>query len=349
MAETAKTVGEETSTTKKGRAKTTSEEKVKRKKRAAVTAEEPKKTDDEFLKSIREQIENCKEEIKTSLHDSISKEMKNYVASEVGRANRRRRWNNFFHDIVIIALAVVAVYFGYCLYDARYFSFLKTDCEKAGTCVDASQEAEPTAGPVKDATWYLANYRYLFDNIQTNLDADSLEAYYLYADDRKVSEIEPKYLLSMAYNQVSDIKTNEKNEKTFSSEQMSEAFRETFGSTELYAPGDFNHGCESFRYLKDSKSFISEDTDCQENSKREIVEKIDRIYEEGEVIYIATIAAIRDKTTLGLYNFNNLFKPVTLGVESEELGLYSESLNRYQYQFKKKGEQYYFAGITKIK
>ena len=90
--------------------------------------------DEQLVESVREQVTNVAEEIKATLAESIRAEYRTLVARELQRANRRRRWNNFFHDVVIAFFAIAAIYFGYCLYDAHYFDFMKTECEKNGTC-----------------------------------------------------------------------------------------------------------------------------------------------------------------------------------------------------------------------
>ena len=41
----------------------------------------------------------------------------------------------FKRDVVIFVLFAIVVYFGYCLYDVKYFDFMKSECEKNGTCV----------------------------------------------------------------------------------------------------------------------------------------------------------------------------------------------------------------------
>lgn len=308
--------------------------------------------DDELLESVREQVVNVAAEIKTSLAESIRIEYRTFVAQELKRANRRRRLSNFLHDIVIVLFAVVAVYFGYCLYDAHYFDFMKTECERAGNCtVEENKPAEEkteSAGPVKDATWYVANYSYLYQNLQTKLDADNVAAYYLYTGDRNVSEIRPEYLLAMAYNQLLPNSDPTATEIRIASGVMAQAFRDTFGEAATMEKVSFQHGCLKFTYDKAEESFTAENKTCELNKNREIVEKIEKIYEEGEVIYVITNAGVYDKTEESFYRFDNLFQPVVKNAEKESFDKHTSVLNRYQYQFKKKNDQYYFSGIVKL-
>lgn len=308
--------------------------------------------DEQLLEEVREQVINVADEIKASLAESIRIEYRTFVAQELRRMNRRRRWNNFFHDIVIVFFAVVAIYFGYCLYDAHYFDFMKTECERNGTCevTEKSEEKEEqeSAGPVKDATWYLANYSYLYQNLQTRLDADNIAAYYLYTDDRRVSEIKPEYLLAMAYNQVEQNLDPSVAEIRVSSEIMARAFEETFGDTTYLEQVSFQYGCLNFNYEKAAESFVAANQTCEINKTREIVEKIERVYEEGEVIYIVTNAGTYNKAERSFYRLDNLFQPIAKNVEKDDFEKYEGALNRYQYQFKKKNDKYYFSGIVKL-
>lgn len=308
--------------------------------------------DEQLVESVREQVTNVAEEIKATITESIRTEYRTFVARELRKADRRRRWNNFFHDIMIAFFAVAAIYFGYCLYDVHYFDFMKTDCEKNGTCLsDEGQdgvEKQESAGPVKDATWYVANYSYLYQNLQTKLDADNVAAYYLYTDDRRVTEIKPEYLLAMAYNQVQQSLDLSVAEIRISSEVMAQAFEEAFGDTVKMEKIGFKQGCLKFSFDKAEESFVAENQACEINKNREIVEKIERIYEEGEVIYIVTDAGVYDKEERSFYRLDDLFQPVVKNVEQDDFDKHKMVLNRYQYQFKKKNDNYYFSGIVKL-
>jgi len=308
--------------------------------------------DEQLLESVREQVTNVAEEIKSTLAESIRIEYRTLVARELQRANRRRRWNNFFHDIVIIFFVVVAIYFGYCLYDVHYFDFMKTECEKNGTCSvsekQTKEEKPESAGPVKDATWYVANYGYLYQNLQTRLDADNIAAYYLYTDDRKVTEIKPEYLLAMAYNQVQPSLDLSVEEIRISSDVMAKAFEETFGDTVTMEKVGFKQGCLKFSFDKTDESFVAANQTCEINKNREIIEKIEKIYEEGEVIYIVTNAGVYDKEEQSFYRLDNLFHPAVKNVKQDDFDEHKAVLNRYQYQFKKKNNNYYFSGIVKL-
>ncbi len=309
-----------------------------------------------FQASIREQIENCKQELQESLKQSLREDFRLIAEKQIAKANRRRRWSNFFHDIVIVLLVVVAVYFGYCLYDVQYFPFMKSQCtDNASNCqtntTTTTPNIEQSAGPVKDSTWYLANYSYLFENLRTNLNGDTLSAYYLYTNDYRAAEIKPELLLAMAYNSTNTALTGGLSTVTISGDAMRAAFEDTFGTLDYYEPVDFDYSCWHFAYSKNDDNFTATNQICDQPNQREIIEQIEKIYEEGEVIYVITEALAYDNKERQFYNFNNLFRPIALNVEKDDATQYQTSMNRYQYQFKKAGnaEKYYFSSITKLR
>ena len=201
---------------------------------------------------------------------------------------------------------------------------------------------------MKDATWYVANYSYLYQNLQTKLDADNVAAYYLYTDDRKVTEIKPEYLLAMAYNQVQPSLDLSAAEIRISSDVMAKAFEETFGDAVKMEKVGFKQGCLKFSFNKDEESFVATNQACDINKNREIIEKIEKIYEEGEVIYIITDAGVYDKEEQSFYRLDDLFQPAVKSVQRDDFDKHKAVLNRYQYQFKKKNDNYYFSGIVKL-
>ena len=126
-----------------------------------------------------------------------------------------------------------------------------------------------------------------------------MEAYYLYSDDHKVSEIKPAYLLGMVYNKVmpeSAGSTSSETEmvSTVVAADLRTAFEGMFGTTEYFENTSFMHGCKKFTYARETDSFVTENADCEVESEREIVEVIDEMYEEGSALYVLTTAAIYD-------------------------------------------------------
>jgi len=307
---------------------------------------------EEFQEAVREQIENCKNELKISLEQSIQQEFSLIVKKRLKAANRRRRIGMIVRDIVILILAAAVGYFGWCLYDVRYFDWMGPQQEVSAPDVPSNQEVDEPEVVVKDTRWYVNNYGYLFEDLQLGLNADNIEAYYLYSDDHKVSEIKPAYLLGMAYNKVmptaeSSADTTAKTSVTAA--DLRTAFEGMFGTTDYFEKVSFTHGCKKFTYVREDDAFVTENGNCSLESKREVVEEIDEMYEEGNVLYVLTTAAIYDADEASFYSFDNLFKPAVTNVEKTDLSKNRAVLNQYQYQFKKTGEKYHFSGVVKLR
>lgn len=334
---------------------------VKPKSKATARKSETVKADDvmneestpeEFQEAVRVQIENCKNELKTSLEQSIRQEFSAIVKKQLKAANRRRRIGVVVRDVIILLLAAAVGYFGWCLYDARYFDWMGPQQEIAAPEVPDKQEVDEPDVVVKDTRWYVNNYGYLFEDLQLGLNADNVEAYYLYSDDRKVSEIKPAYLLGMAYNKVMPAAASSADataRTSVAATDLRTAFEGMFGTTDYFEKVGFTHGCKKFTYARESDTFVTENGDCTVNSTREIVEEIDEMYEEGSVLYVLTTVAIYDADEASFYSFDNLFKPAVMNAEKTDLGKNQAMLNRYQYQFKKTGEKYHFSGVVKLR
>lgn len=319
----------------------------------AVAVADDATVDEDFQASVREQIENCQFAIVAALQESIHKEVNEMANRRIRQIERRRRISNLLHDIMILVLAAVVGYFAYCLYDAKYFDFMQPLCEQEQNCDPSGQQpSEPKEEKVvKDTAWYIQNYGHLFTDLQVDLDASKVDAYYLYSDDYKVSEIQPSYLLGMAYNRLnlSSSYSDNNGNIVIPSGDMRTAFMDLFGSDDYYVRRNFVHGCMKFDYDKSVDSFVAPGQQCAKSQDREIIEEIDQIYEEGSVLYILTTATIYDKAEANFYNFDNLFKPAAQDVEKSDFDRYRSELNKYQYQFKKVNDKYYFSSVVKLK
>lgn len=301
---------------------------------------------EEFQAEVREQIENCKFEIIASLQDKIHDELQHFE-KQARRLERRRRSGVIVRDIIILILAAMVGFLAYCLYDAEYFEFLKPKCKQENNCEVTVQQKDPE---VKSPEWYKQNYSYLFESLQTKLDADKVNAYYMYTDDRKVSEVQPEYLLAMAYNRLNSSTTYDSNEGiVVPANDLRQAYIDLVGNTNGFVKTSFDYHCANFQYRKESDDFMAKSLLCADTSDRKILEEIDEIYEEGNALYILTTATIYDKTNSSFYNFDNLFKPAVKNVGEDDFAKNKSSLNQYQYQFKKTDNKYYFSGVIKLK
>lgn len=319
---------------------------------SATKASKTKSTNKhDFQTEVREQIENCKFEIISSLQESVHRELKNVMHDQIRKTERRRIRGVIVRDIFILILAVVVGYFGYCLYDAKYFDFFQPSCEKETTCQPDTNTPDPEPEPeeVKDFAWYYKTYSYLFDGLRTNLNADTVSAYYLYSGDYKVADIPSNYLLGMAYNQLS-AQNYTTNNILVSADDLRLAFNHTFGSTDYFNKSSFSHACHDFTYEKSTDTFVAPILNCTDDSTRKILEEVTDIYEEGNVLYFLTTATVYDRSDNSFYTFDNLFRPVATDVTEADLTTYAGLLNKYQYQFKRTdNNNYYFSAITKLK
>lgn len=306
--------------------------------------------EESFYSSVREQIENCKFEIIAAVQESTHKEVGDLMNKQMRKLRRRHFAGSLIRDLLILILAALVGYLSYCLYDVKYFDFMKSDCERNNTCVSTNTPEPAKPEIVKDTAWYVKNYGSLLDNLKVHLDASKIDAYYLYSNDLKVSEIQPNYLLAMAYNRL-DASTTYDSERGISipSEDLRKAFISLFGSADYYARRDFTNGCGEFKYNQDLDSFVAPTIQCANLSQREIIEEVTEAHEEGNVLYFLTVAAIYDKAEQSFYTFDSLFKPAFSNVEKSDLAKHQGSLNQYQYRFKKVDGNYYFSDVTKLK
>lgn len=301
---------------------------------------------EEFQAEVREQIENCKFEIIASLQDKIHDELQHFE-KQARRLERRRRSGAIVRDIIILILAAIVGFLAYCLYDAEYFDFLKPKCERENNCEVAVQQKDPE---VKSPEWYKQNYSYLFESLQTKLDADKVSAYYMYTDDHKVSEMQPEYLLAMAYNRLNSSTTYDSSEGiVVPANDLRQAYIDLVGNANDFVKTNFNYHCANFQYRKESDDFMAKSLLCADTADRKILEEIDEIHEEGNALYILTTATIYDKTNNSFYSFDNLFKPAVKNVSEDDFAKNKSLLNQYQYQFKKADSKYYFSGVIKLK
>ncbi len=307
----------------------------------------------EIQSFIEDNLSQYKNEFKEDINLEIENEVLNVMKREEKRLIRSKNFSLFKKDIVIIGLFVLVCYFGYCLYDVKYFSFMKSDCEKNGTCAEIvennNQDSVEEEKIIKDKEWYIENLGYLLKNANVYLNADQANAYYLYMDDHKISEIKSSYLLNLAYKHIPEksIKVNSLN-VTVNAEDMRNAYQELFGTLDNYKDANFSYDCLNFVYNQDKDKYIAENNKCA-TANKEILENITDMYAEGNELYILTTATIYDKNENSFYSFDNLYDPILMNVTNEDFDENAKKLNKYQYVYKKVDESYYLDSITKLK
>ena len=312
--------------------------------------------DKEIKNIIIENTKQYKEELKEELIEDVDNEIVDFFEKEEKRLIRGKNAAIFKRNVIILALLGIAIYFAYCLFDVRYFDFMKSECERQGNCTSQStnnpSESDDQTKPteiVKDKDWYIKNYGYLLDQTKLNLNADNVSAYYLYSMDRKVSEMKSQVLLNLAYSALTpkQIKTNSVT-ITVDGDDLKAAFEKLFGTGVQYKPTSFTYNCLSFEYNQDKNRFTADNTKCSTTNNK-IVEEISDMYEEGNVLYIITSATIYNGSENSFYSFDNLYEPIITGVTETDITTNARRLNKYQYQFKKSEDNYYLDSIIKLK
>jgi len=303
----------------------------------------------EIKKSIIDQVLEFKEELKSEISSDIEKEVENVMKREEKRILRGKKFLVLKKNIIIIILFIIVCYFAYCLYDAKYFDFMKSDCEDTNSCVVNNENAKEEVEIVKDKDWYIENYGYLLDNANVTLNEDQASSYYLYSKNFKVSDIKTSYLLNMAYKKLDKklIKSNSVN-IIVKAEDLKNSYQELFGITENYSATSFTYDCLNFIYDEEKEKYIAENNECASSTK-EILEEITDMYEENDKLYIETVATIYDKNEDSYYTFDNLFEPIIENVNENDINENVKKLNQYQYIYKKNVDKYYLDSITKLK
>lgn len=297
----------------------------------------------EINKELKNSVQEYKEELKNNIHNEITNEVINAVKREEKRLLRRKNFSIFKKNIVIVILLIIVCYFGYCLYDVKYFNFMKNNCEQVNNFVDDNMEEV-----IKDKDWYIKNYGYLLNDVKINLNSDLVNAYYLYSKSFNINEIKTPYLLNMAYKRLDekDIKTNSKN-ITVKSSALKSAYQELFGNEMNFENKNFTYECLNFIYNEDKDNYIAENNNCSKSNK-EILEVIIDMYEEDNNLYIETIATIYDKSEGSYYTFDDLYEPIVTDITEKDMET-TDNLNKYQYTFKRIENNYYLNSITKLK
>lgn len=309
----------------------------------------------EIKTTILDSTKQYKEDLKIEIIDDVNNEILNHIQKEEKRILKSKKTAIFKRDVIIFILIAIIMYFGYCLFDARYFNFMKSECERAGNCYvnennsNNNETTEEKEEIVKDKEWYIKNYGDLLDKVKLSLNADNVSAYYLYSTDRKVSDIKSSALLNLAYQQLSskNIKTNSVS-ITVEGNDLRNAFEKLFGSLTYYKASSFSYNCLNFKYNQDKDRYTADNNKCS-SANNKILEEIDDMYEEGDVLYIITNATIYNSSEKSFYTFDNLYEPEVTDVTEVDLANNARFLNRYQYQFKKIEDTYYLDSIIKLK
>lgn len=308
---------------------------------------------DDIIKEIRFEANTVvKDDIKEQLIIDVNNEIKDNIRKEQKIIIRHKNVKLFKKNIFILILLAIVIYFGYCLWDVRYFDFMK-DKNSTVTTVKNSNKSESEEPEeeviVKDKTWYIENYGYLLDNTKLDLSYDNSNIYYLYTGTYNVSSIKDTVKLNLAYKFVEN-KNETDYSYTISEEDMKNAYFKVFGTTDNYNPTSFTVGCIQFYYNNYDKTYSAYKFTCDTTNPLHIKEEIKDMYEENDKIIIETVMGVYNESNKYLFNYANLYSSVVSDFDDTKSVLdYESSLNTYKYTFNKINDEYYFESIEKTK
>ena len=308
-----------------------------------------KKLKDEIINEIRFEANTVvKDDIKEQLIVDINNEIKDNIRKEQKAIIRSKNLKIFKKNIFILFLLGVIVYFGYCLWDARYFWFMKSkNVESVVKKVTEKEEKEEKEEIVKDKSWYITNYGYLLDNMKLDLSYDNPNVYYLYSGKFDRTNIKDTIKLNLVYKFV-DNKNETDYDYTIKEDDMKNAYIKLFGSLDNYNPTSFTVGCMQFYYNNVENIYTAYKFNCDSTNSLQIKEEIKDMYEDNDKIIIETVMGVYDQNNHYLFNFSNLYSSVAIDFdESKSVLDYEDKLNTYKYIFNKNNDSYYFDSIEK--
>ena len=305
---------------------------------------------DDIIKEIRfEANTTIKDDIKAQLINDVNNEIKDNLRREQKNIIRSKNFKLFRKNIFILLLIAIIVYFGYCLWDVRYFNFMKDKNSTNTKQVIKNEDKEEVIEVVKDKDWYITNYGYLLDNMKLDLSYDNPNIYYLYTGNYDSSTIKDTIKLNLAYKFVENKNETDYN-YTIKEDDMKSAFIKVFGNIDNYNPTSFTVGCMQFYYNNNDKLYMAYKFSCDSTSTLHIKEEIKDMYEQNDKIIIETVMGVYDEANKYLFNYSNLYASVAIDFDDTKSVLdYEENLNTYKYTFNKNNDNYHFESIERTK
>lgn len=288
-----------------------------------------------LINDIKKEIMN---DIEDEIIDVIEVKTKDKLDSMEKRIYKYKNRSVRKRNIIIIILLIIIVLETKVLYDNDIFiKYLNND----NNIINSTKENDKEE--IRDLEWYIDNYGYLFDMINTNLDNDNFN--YLYSNDYTSNNIDNDIKLNMAYQLLdSNSIINKDGVIIVSNDKLRNSYNKLFNDNN-YEIDNFNNSCISFIYNKYNDSYMAIEVDCDNN--KSIKKEIINIYEEDSNIVIDAIVGIYDSKESILSNIDgNVIKN---NYNNEDLSKYKDNLDKYRYTFINDNDNYYFNSISKIK
>ena len=154
----------------------------------------------DIIKEIRYEANTVvKDDIKEQLIIDVNNEIKDNIRKEQRKLIRQKSFKIFKKNIIILILIAIVAYFSYCLWDARYFKFMKDKTIVEKVVKEENNEDNKEIEIIKDKSWYIENYGYLLDNMKLSLPMDNSNIYYLFNENYNITNIKDTIKLNLAY------------------------------------------------------------------------------------------------------------------------------------------------------
>ena len=303
----------------------------------------------DIIKEIRYEANTVvKDDIKEQLIIDVNNEIKDNIRKEQRKLIRQKSFKIFKKNIIILILIAIVAYFSYCLWDARYFKFMKDKTIVEKVVKEENNEENKEIEIIKDKSWYIENYGYLLDNMKLSLPMDNSNIYYLFNENYNITNIKDTIKLNLVYKFIENKSENEYS-YIISEDEMKKAYFKFFGTNDNYNPVSFTVDCMQYYYNEYEKIFVAYKFTCDSSNPFHIKQEIKDMYEENGNIIIETVMGVYNDYNY-LFNYMNLYNAIATDFDGSKSILdYEANLNTYKYTFKKLENDYYFDSIEKIK
>lgn len=305
---------------------------------------------DETMIDKEKVMREIKKEVKDCLLDELDKKIDDLIQVKIERLekkiNKQKQRALLKKNIIIIILLGIVLYEGKILYDNGLLNnsnYKSNNSSYENKINKDSNEVVEEKENTKDEKWYIEEYSYLLDNIKTNLVGDDFS--YLYQDNYDVKDIDNKIRLNMAYQLLDkeDI-SNKDGFLTIDSSDLEEKYKSIFGKSLEFKNEDFVNNCIHFIYNESMDKYLAVNLECALNTK-EIKQEITSVEEKEDKIIITTVLGIYDSKENIISNIDNSFNKKY----KDNIIEYEDKLDKFEYEFIKDNDTYYFSSITKEK
>lgn len=289
-------------------------------------------------------IKEIKGEIKEQVLDELSKEIEYETRNKLDKMEKRiYKYKNFSilkRNVIILIFLTVIIFETKILYDNKLLYGQAR--EENDQIIENSNSDDDNQNTLdKDLNWYIDKYEYLLDNIKTSLNDD---AYYLYKNDLTRDNIDNKVKLNMAYELLDKSTFIDNGVIRVNEDKLKNSYKKIFGEIDSYTPENFSSNCINFIYNDSLKSYIAINETCNKNEE-EILRKITNItLEDNRLIFELSVGILN----LENKNLTNINGDIIEENYSNDIDDIADRLNKYEFIFEHKNDEYYISEIKRI-